>query len=55
MTMANYRVEYADGREVFLQFDDQTDAGKEGLEALREVAKRDDSPIKSVQKGEPKA
>jgi hypothetical protein len=40
---------------MFFQFDPETDAGKEGLEAYREQAKKEDSPIKSVTKGDPKA
>lgn len=53
MAMANYKVEYADGTAAYFQFDDETEAGKEGLEALREAAKKEDSPIESVAKGDP--
>ena len=55
MALANYRVEYEDGSEMFFQFDPETDAGKEGLDAYKAQAKKEDSPIKSVARADSKA
>lgn len=55
MSMENYKVTYADGSESYFQFDDSEDAGKAGLEAFRTAAKNDDSPVKSIAKGNPPA
>lgn len=53
MGMDNYRVEYENGTEEFFQFDESEDAGKAGLKALKDAAKSDDSPVKSVTKADP--
>lgn len=53
MAMKDYKVTQEDGTETHYQFDDSTDEGKAGLNALRRAAKDDDSEVKSVTEGSP--
>lgn len=55
MALENYKVEYEDGSAAYFQFDpnDETAGGKAGLEAMKDAAKNDDSPVKSVTKSDP--
>jgi hypothetical protein len=54
MALQNYKVEQEDGTETFYQFDPEDDLGKAQLRALNDAAKDDNSPVKSVAKGDPK-
>ena len=53
MAMENYKVVQEDGTESYYQFDDSTDEGKAGLEALRRASKDSNNPVKSVEKANP--
>jgi hypothetical protein len=53
MALKNYKVVQEDGEETYYQFDDSTDEGKAGLAALKNAAKDDGSPVKSVGEGDP--
>lgn len=54
MAMKNYRVEYEDGSVSYFQFDDAEDAGKAGLEAMKDAEKNAESPVKKVTQTDPK-
>ncbi len=53
MAMKNYKVTQEDGTATYYQFDDSEETGKAGLAALRNAAKTNDSPVQSVEPGEP--
>jgi hypothetical protein len=53
MALENYKVVQEDGETTHYQFDDSDDVGKASLAALREAVKNPQSPVKSVEKGDP--
>jgi hypothetical protein len=53
MALKNYKVVQEDGEETYYQFDESDEVGKAGLAALKNAAKDDSSPVKSVTEGDP--
>lgn len=53
MALKNYKVTLEDGTETHYQFDETDDVGKAGLTALKNAAKDDTNPVKSVSEGDP--
>lgn len=53
MALKNYKVTLEDGTETHYQFDETDDVGKAGLKALKDAAKDDANPVKSIAEGDP--
>lgn len=55
MAMTNYKVTLEDGSESWIQADESDPVGKAIVDQYETAAKNDDSPVKSIAKGNPPA